>query len=56
MQVPEVSESTTHVWIFATGKEYHSVSECGTMNPDKATKMTKDEAVSRGYSACSKGY
>lgn len=56
MQVSEVSGSTTYVWISATGKKYHCVNDCGTMNPDKVTKLTEAEAISQGYSACKRCY
>ena len=45
-----------YVWISATGSKYHRINNCGTMNPNKATKMSESEARSRGYSPCSKCY
>lgn len=40
------------VWIPKTGSKYHSRSGCSNMkNP---SQVTKDEAINRGYSACSK--
>ena len=42
------------VWIPATGKKYHSIPDCGNMNPDKATQLTEAEAIQRGYGKCSK--
>lgn len=42
------------VWISATGSKYHSVPDCGTMNPDKAVQMQQDEAEASGYEACKK--
>ena len=53
---PETQPSSTPseqlVWIPKTGTKYHSKSTCSNMkNP---SQVTKDEAVNRGYSACSK--
>lgn len=42
------------VWISATGSKYHSKSNCGNMNPDKATQKSESEAISQGYEACKK--
>lgn len=42
------------VWQSATGSKYHSINNCGRMNPDKATPITLDEAISRGLERCSK--
>ncbi|WP_411167751.1 hypothetical protein ACH36K_11405 [Clostridium sp. MB05] len=44
------------VWLPATGKKYHSISNCGNMNPAKARQATLESAISKGYSACSKCY
>lgn len=49
---PEIQEQM--VWLPATGEKYHSIPNCGRMNPDKAREVTKSEAESRGYEACSK--
>lgn len=49
-------ETTSTVWIPATGEKYHSIPNCGRMNPDKATQMSLSEALSRGYTQCSKCY
>lgn len=48
--------SGTEVWIPATGVKFHKKSKCGNMNPDKAQKITVDEARSRGYEACENCY
>lgn len=45
-------ESDIYVYIPATGKKYHSIPDCGNMNPNKATKITEQEAISRGYGKC----
>ena len=42
------------VWIPATGKKYHSIPDCGNMNPAKARKISLSEAISRKYQPCSK--
>ena len=48
------SGSSIMVWISATGSKYHSKNNCGRMNPNKATQMTEQEAISQGYGKCSK--
>lgn len=49
------SESeTTMVWLSATGEKYHSIPNCGRMNPDKARQVTLSDAIAQGYDACSK--
>lgn len=47
---------TEKVWISETGSKYHSKPNCGTMNPDKATELTIEEAEARGYEPCKKCY
>ena len=42
------------VWISATGSKYHSIPDCGNMNPNKATQETESQALSQGYEACKK--
>lgn len=42
------------VWIPATGSKYHSIPDCGNMNPNKATQETESQALSQGYEACKK--
>lgn len=46
------SEVGTSVWISATGSKYHSIPNCGRMDPSRATQMSLSEAQSRGYDAC----
>ncbi len=53
-EVPEVTSS--YVWISATGSKYHSINNCGRMNPSKARRMTERDAVAGGYEACEKCY
>ena len=32
--------------------KYHSKNDCGTMNPDKAIKVTRSEAEAMGLESC----
>ena len=40
------------VWKSATGDKYHSRNDCGRMNPDKATQITEEQAISQGLEKC----
>ena len=42
------------VWLSETGSKYHSIPDCGRMNPDKAWQVTESDAESMGYGRCSK--
>lgn len=42
------------VWKSATGSKYHSISNCGNMNPDNATQITEEEAIREGLGKCKK--
>lgn len=42
------------VWIPADGEKYHSIPDCGRMNPNTATQTTRSSAEAMGYDACSK--
>lgn len=42
------------VWLSATGKKYHSINNCGKMNPSKARQVTEAEAISSGMDRCKK--
>ena len=42
------------VWISATGSKYHSIPDCGNMNPDKAYREPVSQAEAQGYEACKK--
>ena len=56
-QYTETDTSDTQgrmVWISATGSKYHSIPDCGNMNPNKATQETESQALSQGYEACKK--
>ncbi|MCB2300423.1 ComEC/Rec2 family competence protein [Clostridium tagluense] len=50
---PKQTNSGTMVWLSATGDKYHSINNCGRMNPNKARQVTLEEAKS-SYSPCSK--
>lgn len=59
-EIPEVqstdedSSSGNLVWKSATGKKYHRIPNCGTMNPDKADQMPLNEAELSGLEPCGK--
>lgn len=42
------------VWISATGSKYHSIPDCGNMNPDKAYQEPVSQAEAQGYEPCKK--
>lgn len=46
--------SSSYVWIPRTGSKYHSRSLCSNMK--SPSKVKKSEAISRGYTPCSKCY
>ncbi len=47
-------DTDAYVYVSATGTKYHRIPNCGNMNPDKARKMTEQEAINSGHSKCSK--
>lgn len=47
-------KTTEKVWISETGSKYHSIPNCGRMNPDKATQISLKDAEAMGYEPCSK--
>lgn len=55
---PEVTQADPGagrlVWLSATGSKYHSINNCGRMNPANAYQVTEDEAVAQGYGKCKK--
>lgn len=59
-EIPSVPEESTAtpvgemVWISATGEKYHSINNCGRMNPDKARQIPLESALSMNYEKCSK--
>lgn len=50
----DASGGSNMVWISETGSKYHSINNCGRMNPNKAYQMTEQEAINQGYGKCSK--
>jgi len=51
-KAPKVNKNVKYVWVPRTGKKYHYSKSCSNMrNP---SKITKSEAIKRGYTACSK--
>lgn len=42
------------VWISETGSKYHSIPDCGRMNPDNAYQMSQADAEAQGYGRCKK--
>lgn len=55
-QEPTTSSSGETCWKSATGSKYHSINNCGRMDPDKATLITIEEAERLGLERCSKCY
>lgn len=46
------SSSSSYVYVAGSGTKYHTTNHCGNMNPNKARRMTLQQAKSRGYTAC----
>lgn len=44
------------VWKSAAGSKYHSINNCGKMNPDKAKQISLEEALKLNLEKCSKCY
>lgn len=53
-QAAQQQNTEQMVWISATGSKYHSVPNCGRMNPANAYQMSLSNAQASGYGACSK--
>lgn len=54
---PETADPNVDmVWVSATGSKYHSIPNCGRMDPNKARQVSKEEAAASGLSPCSKCY
>lgn len=49
-----VVASDIMVWQSETGSKYHSINNCGRMNPSKAIQITETEAINKGLGPCSK--
>lgn len=50
--VQKKSTNRAYVWLSATGSKYHTIPNCGNMNPNKAIKVTKSSAEASGYQKC----
>ena len=48
------NNQTQMVWKSETGSKYHSIPNCGRMNPNNATHITLEQAQSLGLGRCSK--
>lgn len=46
--------SQQQVWLSATGSKYHSIPDCGNMDPSRARQVSLSDAQSQGYEACKK--
>lgn len=55
-QVIQQNNQTQMVWKSETGSKYHSISNCGRMNPNNATHITLEQAQSFVLGKCSKGF
>ena len=54
---PEISAPAEEmVWLSATGSKYHSINNCGRMDPNKARQVSLEYAINEGYEQCSKCY
>jgi hypothetical protein len=49
-----INNQSQTAYLSATGSKYHSIPNCGNMNPNRATKTTVAEAEAEGYGRCSK--
>ena len=49
-----VAAAEREVWQSATGKCYHSINNCGSMNPNKAVKIKESKAKANGLRKCKK--
>lgn len=50
------NDSDELVWLSETGSKYHSIPDCGRMNPNNAWQVLKSSAEAQGYDACKKCY
>lgn len=53
-QASNNSSGTAMCWLSATGSKYHSINNCGRMNPNNARQVTIAEAERQGYGRCKK--
>lgn len=49
-----VDNQSQTAYLSATGTKYHSIPNCGNMNPNKAIKTTVAKAEASGHDRCSK--
>lgn len=47
-------DSGAMVWLSETGDKYHSINNCGRMNPNKARQVSQSSAEASGHGRCSK--
>lgn len=52
-EVYQEDTQTQMVWKSQSGKKYHSIPDCGNMNPNKATQIPLSSAQSQGLGKCS---
>ena len=50
---PAPSTGELMVWQSRTGTKYHSIPDCGKMNPANAIHITLEQAKARGLTPCS---
>jgi len=53
-QVSAGADLNQTVYLSRTGVRYHSVNNCGNMNPANAAPMIRGEARNRGHEACAR--
>ena len=53
-QAAAVQPAGELVWLSATGSKYHTIPNCGNMNPNKARQVTLSEAQAMGMEPCKK--
>lgn len=51
-QAAAQAAQTSYVWLSATGSKYHSIPNCGRMNPANARQVTLAEAQQLGIEPC----
>lgn len=54
VQTPQTQPVGQMVWLSATGSKYHSINNCGNMNPAKARQVTESDAIAQGFGKCKK--
>lgn len=51
---PQANNNGDMVWLSETGSKYHSINNCGRMNPNKARQVSQSSAEGSGYGRCEK--